>query len=56
MYMICIFLWVAKPLRDGIKSYCKFAIFTRLKIDFETPPPLSLVQFFQRPGHKNLKS
>ncbi len=28
-------------LRDGIKSYGTFAIFTRLKIDLETPPPPS---------------
>ncbi len=41
-------------LRDGIKSYGKFAILTRLKIDLETPPPLSLVQFFQRPGHETV--
>ena len=41
-------------LRNGIKSYGKFAIFTRLKIDLETPPlPLSLVQFFQIPGDGN---
>ncbi len=42
-----------EALRDGIKSDGIFAIFTRLKIDLEIPPPLSLVQFFQRPRNEN---
>ena len=35
--MIC--MKVSINIRDGIKRYGKFVIFTRLKIDLEKPPP-----------------
>ena len=37
-----------RPLRDGIKSNGKFAIFTRLKIDIETPPSPYLKSNFSK--------
>ena len=48
--------WIGIELRNGIKSYDKFVIFTRQKIDLETPPfPPSLVQFFQSPAFVTVK-
>ncbi len=43
--MLCVYRYLLHVenfdyLRDGIKSYGKFAIFTRLRIDLEIPPPL----------------
>ena len=38
----------ADNIRDETQSYGKFAIFTRLKVDLETPTPLSSVLIFPK--------